>query len=76
MTKYELPISDLNKQHICQLLFHQAVRCQTVNGSSLLLAIKAHLEGRLLIDECDELWQAADVIANNYQNNRIENKTY
>ncbi len=51
---------------LCAELIEQAKRSHSVNGSGLLLALRAHVEGagRIIYSGCDELWQAVDVIAN------------
>jgi hypothetical protein len=45
-----------------KMLYEQAKKCQTSGGAGLLLAIRGHLEGRMVYTGCPELWQAADAI--------------
>jgi len=47
---------------LCKTLYEQAKKCLTASGGGLLLAIKGHLEGREVYENCHELWEVADAV--------------
>lgn len=46
---------------ICRKLYEQARLCKSTRGAAILLGIKGLIEGRVVISDCTEMCQVADL---------------